>query len=353
MCGMRRGIVFAAVVATALSVVEKAFAAESNTHTTKAVSAASATPLDAEGILAKMKEMDARFEAGFTVTGIYHHGRTQKKKWKMTMGDGKIAYDEEVIEILGRKGARGLNRAPSLLLIGRTTGRRGGVGGIVVRRTIFANPEYYGVYDWVCGSLPEGPLAPRPEGETRLGTNGSLTVYSTGDPAHDNMDLGLWIPKRMLMLGRWYSKYIDRITAIHQREDGLTSFTAEGTKYKGKGSEYQMTWEIVADPRLDYMVRRAKLHELGKRENGRVYHNVRKRMTLLGLMRDGPLCIPESAKGVADRHTSFSAKAARAFLEKAGAVIHGPYIVHTDFHDRRGEKERYRSIKAGGAWPRK
>lgn len=326
MTALARSLIVAAVILTAIGAAERTFGGQAPKQAAKPSKAPSAKRLDAESLLAKLKEMDARYESGFAAAG-----RFGNKKWQITMGDGKLACEEEVIEVTKpparppRPGRRAGGLAPY-----------GSGGFMVLRRTMFVGPRYYALYNWVGRRPPIGPVAPWPDGERGPATAGNLTIYSLDDPAHS-----WYIRRRVQILGRGYSRHIDKITALHHREDGLTSFTADGTTHRSKNYVHEAKWACLVDPRAAYMIRSAVI-------KSRVFNETR---VMSGLKWDGPLCVPTTIGGTTHGSVaSVSSKTDLEFLEKIEATLHGPYLIHTDFDDERDKDNTYKSIKAGGTW---
>ena len=315
--------------------------------------------LDAKGLLAKLREMDARYRAAFTATGTFvapalrdEEDVASKVRWKITMGNGRIAYQRDLVEVLKWKDVFGPDKVrPSQRLLGGAP-----LGGdlLEVRMLILVRDKDYVVYE-SHGMPPYGPVKPWSHGAPEPAPAGRLGVYPLYAPGH----LGM-IDETMEFLGRWYAtsllspNHITKITDISYTDGGLISFAAEGWNYEREPYRQRLKWNILVDPKASYMVRSAKMHVVG--DDNRDTETTNK-----GLRSGGILCAPEeigfvttngkvSELGGIDEHvTSVSSKVDLEFLRAAESTIHGPFPSHTDFEDERG-KDGIRAFKAGESW---
>lgn len=359
MCWMRRGCFFAAVVATALAIAERAFAAEAATQIAKPVPAAPAAPLDADGLLEKLKAMDALCEAGFTAAGTYVNALSnyrdvppRKMKWKIAVSGEKMALEEEVIEVLRWKDVLGPDEEPPAPY--SETGRffilyrhkehvppaYPGPGGLllVLRQTYFVCPEYQASCDWLGTARPSGPLPPWPQNEPGLASSGNVTVEGRDKDAYVGK-----VIHRMQYLGRWYSRNIDRVVSVSPEKDGLISFTAEGSR----GWLGPLKWKCVVDPNAAYMMRFVALDYTKIPE----WHEER---TFRGLQWSGSVCVPErmEMRGAKYPHkvTFVSSKVDPEVLRTAEKTVRGPYLVSTRLIDARSTEPRVYEYKRGESW---
>lgn len=328
MMRIRYGFVLA-VAASGLGIPDGASPSEPAKSIAGPAATTSTAPAGAQELRKKLKEMDARYRSGFTATGIdiiytwmYRDMPPQKMRWKITMAGDRIAYEQQVVEILKWEDVLGPDEdLPPV-------DERGG-GSLVSRTVVFFGPEFTGQHQSVGDQPPAGPVAPTPDDER--GQIGFCAVTVT-DPDAPNF-VNYTTNGKLRLVGRGVSKYVDRITGIYHREDGMTSLTVEDTKAR--------KFEIVVDPKADFMVRRFKGTDGSD-------------MILSGLKRNGGLFAPESIERVGERcrHTilSISPKPDLEFLKKAEARMHGPYIAPTIFEDWRRKKHDMKQFKQGESW---
>ncbi len=127
---------------------------------------------DGKEILEKLKSIDAVYAAAFTASGT--RPGWPRRKWKFTMFRGRIALEEEVVEIpKPTETTKTSHYGPT------QKGRF-----IAMRSTFYVGPTAQAKYDWV-GRIPRyGPLDPRPENSPGLATNGSLDVDDPDAPTY-------------------------------------------------------------------------------------------------------------------------------------------------------------------------
>ncbi len=275
--------------------------------------------LDGKEILTKLKSFDAVYAAAFTASG--NRPGWPKKKWKLTMLDGEIVYEEQVVEI----------PEPAEDRMGRF---------IAFRRTFYVGPKVQAEHDWVGRIRRYGPLDPWPEKSPGPATGGSLKVVRP-----DASTYMLLINRPLLCLGRGYSKYITDIKEVVKQEDGRLKITADGIDI---GSRPGATWEVVVDPDAAYMVCSGKLADNKKRVSS---------FANSGLKKYDARCVPEKAecKG-AFINASFEIQSASPeadfeLLKRAKAAMRPPYLIHTDVHDGRVSPELYVAYDAGKESP--
>ena len=298
---------------------------------TMSVRPASDPTLDGKEVLKKLKSVDAVYAAAFTASGKRSGGPI--RKWKFAMLRGRIALEEEVVEVtkadiakrrqLGRPGVR--DEDPMLAL----------------RSTFFVGPAAQAKYDWVGTIKRYGPQDPWPENTAGPATAGSLDVVDPDAPTYM-----LPIRRTLWCLGRGYSRHVTRIRDVSRQEDGRLTVAADGLDMALRPGA---KWELVIDPNAEYLVRSATLVD---------NRNRRSSFTNSGLKRHGPHCVPEKGecKG-AFISTSFeflsaSFEADVEFLRRAKATMQPPYLIHTDVHDQRRTPELYMPYDAGKMSPK-
>jgi len=275
---------------------------------------------DGKEILDKLTSIDAVYAAAFTASGrrLGWPGR----KWKFAMLRGRIALEEEVVEIPEHSGPAQVGRF------------------IAFRSTWYVGPTVQATYDWV-GRIPHyGPLDPWPENSPGPATTGSLKVDDPDAPTYT-----LHIQRTLSCLGRGYSKYITKIRDVSPQEDGRLKVTADGLA----GDLYPgAKWELVIEPDAEYMVRSAVVVDSGNR---------RRSFTNSGLRRYGSHCVPEKGEckgGLISGSFEFQSASFEAdveFLERAKATMQPPYLIHTDVSDQRRTPELRIQYDAGKTLP--
>ncbi len=283
---------------------------------------------DGKEILDKLKSFDAVYEAAFTASGT--RPGWPRRKWKFAMLRGRIALEEEVVEIpKPTETTKTSHYGPT------QKGRF-----IAMRSTFYVGPTAQAKYDWV-GRIPRyGPLDPWPENGPGPATAGCLNVDDPDAPTYM-----LHIKRTLWCLGRGYSKYITKIRDVSRQEDGRLKVAADGLNIShGPGAK----WELVIDPDAEYMVRSAKLvNKSGSRSS----------FTNSGLRRYGSHCVPEKGEckggfiSASFEFQSASFEADIEFLRRAKATMQPPYLIHTDVHDQRRTPELYMPYDAGKMSP--
>jgi len=283
-------------------------------------------------LLRKLRSIDAAYVRSFTASGKRGGGPT-KKKWKFAMYRGRIALEEDAIEIFKEKVA-------NLKQLGRP-GPRDAVPMLALRSTFFVGPTAQAKYDWV-GKVPcYGRQAPLPGNSPGPATAGALDVADPDAPTYM-----LPIKRTLWCLGRGYSKHITMIRDVKKQEDGRLVVAADGLDMAfrpGAG------WELVIDPNAEYMVRSAALVDNRDR---------RFSFTNSGLVRRGKHCVPTKGQskgsfiGASFEFLSASFDADVEFVKRAKATMQPPYLIHTDVTDQRRTPERYMSYEAGKMSPK-
>ena len=283
--------------------------------------------LDGKEILDKLKSIDAVYAAAFSASGT--RPGWPKRKWKFTMFRGRIALEEEVVEIPKPKETTKKSR------YGPTQKGR----FIAMRSTFYVGPTAQAKYDWV-GRIPRyGPLDPWPQNGPGPATAGSLNVDDPDAPTYM-----LPIKRTLWCLGRGYSKYIIKIRNVSRQEDGRLKVAADGLNMSLRPGA---KWELVIQPDAEYMVRSAKMD----------YRNRRSSFTNSGLKRHGPHCVPEKGEckggfiSASFEFQSASFEADVEFLRRAKATMQPPYLIHTDVSDQRKTPELMIQYDAGKTSP--
>ena len=306
---------------------------------------------DGKEVLKQLKSLDAAYETAFTASGI-RPGRL-KKKWKLTMLDGEIVYQEQVVEIAGPVEARtGPAVPPSAPKPAddktKPSNPRGGIKRaeyrigefVAFRSTFYVGPKVQAQHDWVGRIRGYGPLDPWPENSPGPATAGFLGVVKPDAPTYM-----LLIKRPLLSLGRGYSRYIADVKEVRREESGHLKVTADGIDL---GFRVGAKWELLIDPDAAYMVRSAKMVDAKQRTTS---------ITNSGLKRYGPRCVPEKAecKGAfidaSFEIESASPEADVEFLKRAKAAMRPPYLIHMDVHDERVTPGLYVPYDAGKTSP--
>ena len=276
-------------------------------------------------ILKYLQDFDSLYRSGFTISGTYRRDSFEKK-WKITTSNEKIAYEEEVINIL---------KLPD-----EAKGR-----WYPLRRTWLITPKLQAEHSFVGRIYEVGKLPPWPENSPGTATSGKLDIADPDAPSYI-----FPIKKALWSLGRGYSEYITQITNVTQLENGLLSVTAEGTDVSNRPGA---RWELLIDPDAAYMVREAKLYPAG---DNKLFVSV----VNSGTKWVGSLCVPEQTQLkeplVGTRATEHLSKTVsnstdEAFLEYVELALKRPYLVHTDIVDHRMSPELRLSYNAGSLFP--
>jgi len=314
--------------------------------------------LDAAALLKQLKSLDSVYEAAFTASGSYLFVASffppnlppLRKKWHLTMSNGKIAYEEEVIEVLKWEDVLSPNQdIPERRQTGSLRSR--GEPMTALRTTYFFGPTAQSMYDFVGKIPPYGLLPPWPENSPGLATSGSL--------AFDDPDTGAYrfdIKRTLWSLGRGYSAHITNIKDVAKQEDGLISVIAEANDIS---SRQGAKWELVIDPSAAYMVRSAELYRMYRRGTYQPQPTIS--IVNSGVKWYGSRCVPEKTewkdsyaggRSISNEFHSASSEADMEFLKHAEGTMRRPYLVHTDVHDLRMTPELIVQYRAGELMPK-
>ncbi|HUT31583.1 MAG TPA: hypothetical protein VMX13_17465 [Sedimentisphaerales bacterium] len=261
------------------------------------------------------------------------------------MSDGKIAYEEDVLEVLKWEDVLGPSESIPEAPQTDTDRARSGVM-IALRSTYFFGPTAQAKYDFVGKVPPPGPLSPWPEDSPGLATCGSLDLDDPNAPTYKfELKRTLW------SLGRGYSSHLTNITQLTQQEEGLISVAASGTDISGRQGA---KWELTVDPDAAYMVRSAKVYRPGQDEPTISIANS-------GIEWHGSTCVPQKSewkdvyaggRTTSSEFLSSSSQPDVQFLEHAQKTMERPYMLHTDVTDQRMTPELTLQYNAGELFPK-
>lgn len=286
-----------------------------------------------EEILEHLRSFDAVCRSGFTMSGTYiepglHVGpRKQigvKKKWTITTSNDKIAYEEEIVEVLEIEAVQSL----------------------ALRSTWLFSPQLQAKYDYVGRVREAGKLPPWPEDSAGPATSACLDIDKPTAPTYK-----LPLKKALWSIGRGFSDNLTAITSVTRQDNGLLSVVADGTDMV---NDPGARWELVIDPQAAYMVREATFYKARKKEPYMSVSNS-------GSKWVGSICVPEqtelTAPFIAKRTTEHLTRTAQTstdedFLNRAERTLKVPYLVHTDVHDRRMSPTLYLAYRAGELFPK-
>jgi len=304
-------------------------------------------------MLKQLKSFDSVYEAAFTATGtrlfaspVRREIPPQEKKWKISMSDGKIAYEEDVIEILKWEDVTWANNKQGKEVRISLRGGKETMPAIVLRSTYLFGPTMQAKYDFVGKIPPVGKLPPWPEGSPGLATAGSLDFDDPDAPTYN-----FEIKRTLWTLGRGYSKHIADITKIEKQKDGLIFVIAEGTDISYRQGA---KWELLIDPDAAYMVRSAKLFKMG---------NEKPIISIVnsGIKWEGSRCIPNESTWrdnylggniATSEFKAVSSEADVKFIRHAEMTMKSPYLLHTDVTDHRMNPEMMMQYNAGKLFPK-
>lgn len=236
---------------------------------------------DPDEVLEKLKEHDALYEAGFTVTGTTHADDwlalgllkiATTKTWRFVYDADRCGYVMELTDhekpvymerIANAKWGPSYDKDGSMLVSLRA--KQWG---------------YWG--DDASGNQYEDTLVKvTPANEvTEYGKGYNTMLYGPGD-------VGPNLPKYTILwsLGRGYSKLVNQIISAQERADGLIMVTGVGNK----GEDWPGRWELEVDPSADWMVRHARFY------SNRAPEKIDGEMKNDGTTRSAEYCIPETA----------------------------------------------------------
>jgi hypothetical protein len=263
------------------------------------------------------------------------------------MSGGKVAYEEEVIEVLKREDVAELkeNSEEQRQFNGlrRADSRK---KALSLKDTYFVGPTGQAKYSYIGEMPPPGVLPPWPEDSLGPSLSASLNL--------DDPNVGSYtfeIKRTLWSLGRGYSKFITDIEDVVVQENGLISVNAEGlTISRRPGAR----WQLTIDPSAAYMVRSAKMYRV---RNDKLYVSI----VNSGTKWVGARCIPERSEYkdyfggeriIASESRSASSQADMEFLKRAEAVMRPPYPLHTNVMDERMNRESVLQYNADELFPK-
>lgn len=243
------------------------------------------------------------------------------------MSGPEKAYQETVTHILRSEEVVRSGVPNSISTLPRTTGMPG-APGLSFRDVYFFDSTVQTQYSYT-GMIPRvGPLPPWNDSKRGEAKAGSLMI-----DAPDRSGFNAVVIRMMWSIGRGYSEHINKVTKVKERPDGLQEITADGTDITKLNSA---TWELVVDPRADYLVRSASLYD------GRFRRSI---ITISnsGIAWYGPLCLPVHSDWKDNRLTreyrieisSASTEPDMDLIRHAKDLLQPPYYLPTDVIDLR------------------
>lgn len=158
-----------------------------------------------ESVLEHLRAMDSVYRAGFTVSGTYVHANPDKsympptrKVWKLTMSDSRIAYDEEVVEVLRWQEVLDPDtKTPEV------NPAEDGDYMMTLRAIVVVSPTTQAKYTFFGQIPPIGKIPPRLEESPGLATSGYIAYVEPDAPTYM-----FQIQQTLWSIGRDYSDYI-------------------------------------------------------------------------------------------------------------------------------------------------
>ena len=277
--------------------------------------------------------LDSVYESGFTVTGTGLGHMTNDPrlppveiKWKLSMADGKVAYEETVTGVVPWETVIGSDKA-----IPETTDEDRAKIGMVFGRITYVCPEFQATYDFLGEPPPVGSVPSWPEDGSIPAASGMLIFAKRpDDPTYlGSIKRGLW------SIGRGYAKYIDSIEDISVQPNGMIALSAQGTWYEGSAP---VEWELIVDPSAGYMVRSAKQYRGDELEPAI-------EITNSGAKWFGSRCVPENCELIDNRGglamrlpqvvSAASSEPDNTFLQRCEAAMGPPWSLRTAVFDHR------------------
>ncbi|MBI4578721.1 MAG: HEAT repeat domain-containing protein, partial [Planctomycetes bacterium] len=222
----------------------------------------------AADLLAKLRRFDDLYRGGFTASGTHSapssSGYPVTTKWLLTMGDGRLVLVQRPLPVADDAATKPADR-------------KSGVGNghpdpawsnQETENVIFTGPAF------IAQRQVHRIVTP----DHKDGVDSTTVSLEKPGTTYDFL-----VGKVLWTTGRGYANRIDEITEIKPGPDGLIRAKAGGSR--GSPGE---SWELLVDPRADYMVRSAKLFRRGQTEPWVVVTNS-------GLRRSEGRCLPERA----------------------------------------------------------
>jgi hypothetical protein len=266
------------------------------------------------------------------------------KQWKITMTDGKTAYEEQVVEVLKWENIPWAQGDPSKPF---KLNARDETGPMIALKSIYLfEPTMQAKYDFVGAIPPAGQPLEYTKGAPPLSTAGSLDMDDPAAPTYY-----FEIKRTLWTLGRGYSKHLTNVTKVEKQNDGLLHLVAEGTDISNRAGA---RWELTIDPQAAYMVRSAQLYVADSKDPVIAITNS-------GLRWENSRCVPRDANWedryvvgakATSKFVSVSATADLDFLEQVQAAMRPPYPLHTDVTDQRMTPELALQYEASELYPK-
>jgi hypothetical protein len=142
-----------------------------------------------EGIIQQLRSIDSVYEAAFTATGtrltasgVISEIPPLSKKWKITMADGKTAYEEQVVQVLRWEDIPWVKGDASKPV--KLNARDDSAPMIALKTIWLFEPTMQAKYDFVGSIPPAGKPLENVEGHPALSTAGSLAFDEPSAPTY-------------------------------------------------------------------------------------------------------------------------------------------------------------------------
>ena len=273
-------------------------------------------------LLEKLKSLDELYTSELTLTGTdirvpdYPDVPRQKIRWKISMHQDEFALEQisdEIYELKSNQPVNGLLVTPSMMM-----------------KAVVYMSKQRGGHHYIFGKVLEPGKALEPE-DNMIG--GQVLINKT------NPDYFIVSKIRYLWsIGRYYSKYIDKIVEVSTDNNGILTVTAVGqgtSKIPGK-------WELKINPAAMYMVQEAKFTRFDS--EGELSETPEIIINNSGVKWFDKLCIPQetSFTGLGNNvnvpiiYEKISPKADLEFIKQANEFLDPPYKVQTSYSIRSG-----------------
>jgi len=300
-----------------------------------------ADDIDGPGLLQKLRDLDAAYTAKLTIEGTevrtppYPGVSPMTMKVTFTIAGNRCAVVQEAVELPKVKflpeTPRQRRRSLSTNVVVHHKGKR--LVHLMTKRTVFLGPVF-------CSSVRTSTvlLVDRDGKVEVLGENRIIDLYRP-----DSLDLVGSRDYRLWGIGRGFSRYIDEITRVEKRPDGLLAASAVGS-FAQPG-----TWALTVNPDEAYLVHDAKFTPRGLSRPAVTIANK-------GLRRIGTACFPEEGawvfpialtQGEQAKPKSIRFEADSKLLAVAEKLVRGPHPPKTWVSDERVHPPLYHEVKPG------
>ena len=281
-------------------------------------------------LLEKLKSMDELYTSALTLTGTdirvpdYPDVPHEKIRWKISMHQDEFALEQISDEIYERKSSKPVD---GLL----------GIPSMMMKAVVYMSKQRGG-HHYIFGRVLEPGKAPEPEDNM---ISGQVLINNT------KPDYFIVSKIRYLWsIGRYYSKYIDKIVEVSTDNNGILIVTAVG---QGT-SKIQGRWELQINSAAMYMVQEAKFTRFDS--EGELSGTPEIIISNSGLKWSDGLCIPQEiyltglgqTEKVPISCKSISQKADVEFIKQANEYLDPPYKVQTSYSIRSGSSIIFDSI---------